>query len=160
MLIVKAYVNVKPTHFKKLFSDCKVYDFDDLNEYLHGRKNNERRDSITRDILLERKNHQTRFRNVAVNSNRIQKLDAIGIGSKKRRNTEVDRHSNFKQSDVGAGGFSHHLTSAFENWPIFPHVLPEVAFAGHTNSGKVTYFLALCRLIFCLFILSFYVSHL
>ena len=37
-----------------------------------------------------------------------------------------------------SGGHAVHLTSASENWPIFKHALPEIAFAGHSNSGKST----------------------
>ena len=33
-------------------------------------------------------------------------------------------------------GFAHHLASASSQWPVFKHVLPEIAFAGHSNSGK------------------------
>jgi len=35
------------------------------------------------------------------------------------------------------GGFALHLTSTSRDWPIFKHLLPEIAFAGHSNSGKV-----------------------
>jgi GTP-binding protein len=31
-----------------------------------------------------------------------------------------------------------HLASAFEQWPMFEHLLPEIALAGHSNCGKST----------------------
>lgn len=31
-----------------------------------------------------------------------------------------------------------HLASAFEQWPMFDHLLPEIALAGHSNCGKST----------------------
>ena len=39
---------------------------------------------------------------------------------------------------TGAGGHATHISSCSSNWPVFPHVLPEVAFAGHSNCGKST----------------------
>lgn len=35
------------------------------------------------------------------------------------------------------GGRSLHLASCHKDWPIFEHLLPEIAFVGHSNSGKV-----------------------
>jgi hypothetical protein len=64
-----------------------------------------------------------------------------------------------KATLTGAGGFALHLTSssgemtaaakkkaaaqgtkpdAAGNWPLFVHLLPEIAFAGHSNAGKST----------------------
>lgn len=37
------------------------------------------------------------------------------------------------------GGFGVFLTSASSEWPLFEHLLPEIAFAGHSNVGKVSY---------------------
>jgi 50S ribosome-binding GTPase len=36
------------------------------------------------------------------------------------------------------GGFAVHVASASTNWPVFAHLLPEIAFAGHSNCGKST----------------------
>ena len=40
------------------------------------------------------------------------------------------------------GGFAVHLNSASgtpgSEWPVFKHVLPEIALAGHSNCGKST----------------------
>eukprot|EP00597_Dinobryon_sp_UTEXLB2267_P008574 CAMPEP_0170096720 /NCGR_PEP_ID=MMETSP0019_2-20121128/28766_1 /TAXON_ID=98059 /ORGANISM="Dinobryon sp., Strain UTEXLB2267" /LENGTH=122 /DNA_ID=CAMNT_0010318789 /DNA_START=111 /DNA_END=476 /DNA_ORIENTATION=+ len=41
-------------------------------------------------------------------------------------------------SRITAGGFGIHLTSSAKDWPIFDHILPEIAFAGHSNVGKST----------------------
>ena len=35
------------------------------------------------------------------------------------------------------GGFSLHVASSSKDWPMFKHLLPEIVFAGHSNSGKV-----------------------
>ena len=40
-------------------------------------------------------------------------------------------------SCVVIGGRSVHLASCHKDWPIFEHLLPEIAFLGHSNSGKV-----------------------
>lgn len=37
---------------------------------------------------------------------------------------------------VGAAGEAVHLTSVSQNWPLFKHLLPEIALAGHSNCGK------------------------
>lgn len=55
----------------------------------------------------------------------------------------LDYSSNFVHSadindDVRKGGHGVHIASASSDWPIFQHLLPEVAFAGHSNSGKST----------------------
>lgn len=33
-------------------------------------------------------------------------------------------------------GFATYLGSASKAWPLFKHMVPEVAFAGHSNCGK------------------------
>lgn len=33
-------------------------------------------------------------------------------------------------------GFANYMGSASGPWPVFKHMLPEVAFAGHSNCGK------------------------
>jgi hypothetical protein len=116
--------------------------------YLHGRKSTEREDSVTNQILNERKIHQSRFQDIKVDSSLVLKMNKIGLGSKKRINLSSSRHTSAHPSSssssvsshksIGAGGFAVHLTSAANNWPVFTHVLPEIAFAGHTNSGKVS----------------------
>lgn len=114
---------------------------EDLLPYLHGRKSTEREDSVTEHILNERKIHQERFQDIVVDSSLILKMNKIGLGSKKRINLSSSRHvltnSSSQNKSIGAGGFAVHLTSAASDWPVFTHVLPEIAFAGHTNSGKV-----------------------
>jgi hypothetical protein len=37
-----------------------------------------------------------------------------------------------KKTNTAAGGFANYLTSASRQpWPIFKHLLPEIAFAGY-----------------------------
>lgn len=105
----------------------------ELLGFMHGRRGNERKDSVTDDILLERKNHLDRLEALHEPPNHILKsLSRAGFGSKKRRNTF--------QSIVSAShdGAAVHLTSASKDWPLFKHILPEIAFAGHSNCGKST----------------------
>ena len=130
--------------FAKRKSKYAEYD-EDLLSYLHGRKSTEREDSVTKQILSERKIHQSRFQEVQVDSSLVLKMNKIGLGSKKRINLSSSRHisahsssSSSSHKSIGAGGFAVHLTSAANDWPVFTHVLPEIAFAGHTNSGKVS----------------------
>ena len=136
-------LSIKSTQWRHILQKREIInkthnaDFEELADYFHGRKNKERKDSVTKLILLERKNHQDRFQDVKVDLGLIRNIEKIGLGSRKRKNNALDRHSAIKTTEVGAGGFTIHLTSASENWPLFTHILPEVAFAGHTNSGKV-----------------------
>jgi len=136
-IIVRFFANKRKSKYAE-------YD-EDLLSYLHGRKSTEREDSVTNQILNERKIHQSRFQDIKVESSLVSKMNKIGLGSKKRINLSSSRHTSAHSSSsvsshksIGAGGFAVHLTSAANNWPVFTHVLPEIAFAGHTNSGKVS----------------------
>ena len=58
----------------------------DLSEYLHGRRGNERKDSVTDYILLERQAHQARLDELPSPSKRIlQSFSNRGFGTKKRK---------------------------------------------------------------------------
>lgn len=130
-------------------SGCPSHLPEDLSELMHGRKNRERRDSITREILEDRFAHQERLQS-DVMMNRVplslvRSMEQSGLGAKRRRNQVFSNNVGSQVSQTshktltGAGGFAVHLTSAAGgSWPVFEHVLPEVAFAGHSNSGKST----------------------
>jgi hypothetical protein len=123
---------------------------DDLKKFMHGRGNRERRDSVTNEILLERQRHLRRLEYLEVDPALVSELKARGMG-KRRRNHQIyssvsdpspfdDSPSGFQQvrkTNSGAGGFATFITSAACDWPVFKHLLPEIAFAGHSNSGKV-----------------------
>ena len=63
---------------------------EDLSEFMHGRNGNERKDSITKQILLDRKRHQEKMQSTYVNRATLRKLESIGLGSKKRQNLNSD----------------------------------------------------------------------
>lgn len=118
---------------------------DELKQYMHGRKFSERRDSISRDILRERKKHQEKFSSVEVDVPLVRSLRQVSLGSKKQLAGVYEKIANQHethggvdmQTNMGAGGFSVHVASAAKDWPLFKHLLPEIVFAGHSNSGKV-----------------------
>ena len=56
-----------------------------LQEFMHGRGNKERRDSVTDTILLERQNHLKRIRRLPLDQALVKSLDAQGLGDKKRK---------------------------------------------------------------------------
>jgi hypothetical protein len=58
----------------------------ELLEFMHGRKNSERRDSITEGILKDRETHFSRIQNLPVNARLLKFVEDEGLGTKKRRN--------------------------------------------------------------------------
>lgn len=84
---------------------------DELIQYMHGRKFSERRDSISRDILLERKRHQGKFSSVSVDPTLVKSLRQVKLGSKKQlegvyeqiANQHETRGGVDMQSRTGAG---------------------------------------------------------
>lgn len=117
-----------------------------LESFKHGRKGKERKDSITLEILKERMTHHNRIQDLVVDDDmvsdykqKLDRLDSLGLGSKRRKyqvysglsfhSTESDT----KKTLTGAGGFAVHLSSSSSNWPLFKHILPEIAFAGKYN---------------------------
>ena len=123
--------------FKRTKTSTKYEQIEELQEYMHGRKNTERKDSVTPQILLDRKNHYERIIQCPINKNVLQLVDQMGLGVRKRRNLRASSFMSF-ESVTGAGGWATHLSSALGNWPVFDRILPEIAFAGHSNSGKST----------------------
>ncbi|KAJ1437431.1 P-loop containing nucleoside triphosphate hydrolase protein [Ochromonadaceae sp. CCMP2298] len=141
----------------------------DLQKFMHGRRNSERRDSVTTPILQERRRHLTRLGRVAVKKQTVAELAALGLGAKKRIHSiyafddseaaysshndtdEASAHPSravrTRRTRGAAGGFALHLTSASKDWPLFKHLLPEIVCAGHSNSGKSTLVNAMCGLL-------------
>lgn len=140
---------------------------EDLTKFMHGRGNRERRDSVTNEILWERQQHLKRLCRLPANPAIVRTLEDEGLGSRRRKH-QVYAHitvhqpgvirkktnsgagtnvsnllasflSSLLASPFLAGGFALHLTSTSRDWPIFKHLLPEIAFAGHSNSGKVKF---------------------
>lgn len=145
--------------------------YDDLSKYMHGRGNQERRDSVSKEILLERKRHLEKLMEYPIDSSLLKVFKKQGLGQKKRRNqiyqaisqsnSSAQSYNNIPTSEkkktiTGAGGFARYITSASkEPWPIFKHLLPEIAFAGHSNSGKSTLVNGNCNVIKMMLILLF-----
>jgi len=107
---------------------------DGLTAFMHGRHGKERRDSVTSEILEDRRRHQERLmaglENLDIDL--VKYLRKSGLGGKRRR------YSVYASQDTGACGAAMHLSSAAVEHPVFTHILPEVGFAGHSNSGKST----------------------
>ena len=72
---------------------------DDLLEMMHGRKNKERRDSVTTQILLERSIHQERLSKLPTDPAIIKYLDDHGLGNKKK-NTSIYKKVPFSNSST------------------------------------------------------------
>jgi hypothetical protein len=93
---------------RKFCRNSQSQDFSQLDDYLHGRKNRERRDSVTKQILLERKLHRTRYEKIAVDSNFTIQLESIGIGLTKKKNLLSSRHNkhNTNSQNIPGAGLS------------------------------------------------------
>lgn len=149
-----------------------------------GRK--ERKDSVNEDILLDREMHLRRLSDVPENIELVQRLASLGLGDRKRRrgvyaltaNSKAVGTVEDKNTLTGAGGFALHLTSssgesnspksngavhnrfpvAVSNWPLFSHLLPEIAFAGHSNTGKVKKAKSIKRVLFVQILVFFLIQ--
>ena len=122
-----------------------------LRQAIHGNnRKKERMDSITPGILRDRVRHMKRIEAVEPRAEVIASLKKQGLGSTRKKNHVfnkvsdkqishfISENNTSKRTLTGAGGFAKHLTSASSDWPLFDHMLPEIAFAGHSNSGKST----------------------
>ncbi len=104
-----------------------------------------RKDSWNNIMEKERLVHLERLNGFAVNVPLSESIAKMGLGQRRissqhdsifqRRFTSDGK---LVKGSLGAGGFSHHLGACDggKGWPVFKHRLPEVAFAGLTNSGK------------------------
>lgn len=148
---IRLFSLIDEKHIKSKNKELTHKDIDTniLLQFKHGRKNNERVDSVTDEILFERYQHNNRIENENNITNldsllyqKIEYLDKLGLGKRRKKFTVYNNLSSNNNNDrktlTGAGGFATHLHSASDNWPIFRHILPEIAFSGHSNSGKST----------------------
>ncbi len=106
-----------------------------------------RKDSWSDTMEKERLLHLERLNDFAVNVDLSESIAEMGLGQRRissqhdsvfqRRFTSDGK---LVKGSLGAGGFSYHLGASDggkgRGWPVFKHRLPEVAFAGLTNSGK------------------------
>jgi ribosome biogenesis GTP-binding protein YsxC/EngB len=121
---------------------------EDLSAFKHGRRGNERQDSVSELMLLDRQAHQERCELWAaeedIPGHVYEGIRKLNLGSKKRVTSAYRKVPDFYwsgahgPSTTGARGHGLHLTSCSEKWPAFKHLLPEIAFVGHSNSGKST----------------------
>lgn len=92
-------------------------------------------------MLEQRRAHHERMMTKTASQDVVDVFEKQGFGQKQRLKGVYSKpDSGYLESaeSTGAGGHAQHLASACQKpWPIFKHVLPEVAFAGHSNSGKV-----------------------
>jgi GTP-binding protein len=105
------------------------------------RRRRERIDSVTPDILQQRLEYEERLISTAVDSGFVKSLEKEGFGKKRKLPTvysQVVTTSDNRKTNTGAGGFAQFMAAASHNWPVFQHLLPEIAFAGHSNCGKST----------------------
>lgn len=125
---------------------------EDLLEFKTGRARAERSDSVTVDMLKQRKAHKERILSIPPPPKHVvAQLKDQGFGQKrmlKGMYLSKEGYAYFDEADehvTGAGGHAVHLASASAKpWPIFDHFLPEIAFAGHSNSGKVEVIPSVC----------------
>eukprot|EP01036_Dinobryon_divergens_P027706 gene27706-36522_t len=101
--------------------------------------------SHTVEMISDRTLFAERLGNILVPANLVQTLSKDGLGQKRKKyaaykNSSIPDFNKTSQKVplVGAGGFGVFLTSASSEWPLFEHLLPEIAFAGHSNVGKST----------------------
>lgn len=141
-------ISIRFSFFYKYFfpfyqmEDNSSVEADSLNDdesrfkaILYGRARHERADSVTPKILEERLSHLKACSAVPDSPEIVagaSKLLKEGFGSKARVKNV------YSPLETGAGGHGQHLASVTRDWPIFQHLLPEIAFAGHSNSGKST----------------------
>jgi hypothetical protein len=125
---------------------------EELMKFMHGRNKKERTDSVSVKMLENRRDHLTRCAEMDVPMTLLSRLEALGLGTKRRRHNVFSKvtakalingtEMEDKLTATAAGGHGVMLTAAAatkpEDWPVFAHILPEVAFAGHSNSGKST----------------------
>ena len=125
---------------------------EDLLQFMHGRNKKERIDSVSVEVLKGRRDHLAKCEHIEVPMELMQRLESLGLGTKRRRlnvfSKVTPKHaygnagSEDKLTPTAAGGHGTLITSAAatraEDWPVFDHILPEVAFAGHSNNGKST----------------------
>lgn len=158
------YLGVSRKNRKNL-DDNVDYELEDMRTMYGKRSSKERADSVSDEMLRERLNHKRRMEKTVPPQFVIAGLKDLGFGRKKKsanvyNKVRADPYSlrGFTKTDpktsTGAGmyishqigycslhlsgGHGLHLASASKNWPIFKHMLPEIAFAGHSNSGKVS----------------------
>ena len=108
---LRASIKLKPPH-SIAFAHAKLENIDDdLKQYMHGRKFSERRDSVSREILMERKSHQEKFSSTKIDPELVRSLREIKLGSKKQLDNVYERIANQngtysgveKQTNIAAG---------------------------------------------------------
>ena len=107
------------------------------------RRRRERIDSITPEILAQRMLYQRRLEGMEVDLSLVRALEDAGFGRKRKlpniyRAISSDSTGSSKMTHTAAGGFAQFLAAASRDWPVFEHLLPEIALAGHSNCGKST----------------------
>lgn len=116
------------------------------------RRRRERSDSVSDSMLEDRRRHLARIAALAREDEAegpdpeiLRRINELGLGQKQRgkdtaRYRRGPKDMTAGPSQIGATGFATFMAAASgrgsEGWPFFKHMLPEVAFAGHSNCGK------------------------
>ncbi len=119
-----------------------------------SKRRRERADSVSEAMLQDRRRHLERLAQQdeaegteedLLDAETLRRIQVLGLGQKQRgKDTARYRHGpkdvGAAASEIGATGFATYMAAASggegEGWPTFKHMLPEVAFAGHSNCGK------------------------
>ncbi|GAB5035748.1 gtp-binding protein [Nannochloropsis oceanica] len=128
-----------------------------------SKRRRERADSVSETMLQDRRRHLERISEMAQETEKgeageevtgggehmdsviLRRIRALGLGQKQRgkdtsRYRRGPKDDAADPSEIGATGFATYMAAASgggrEGWPLFKHMLPEVAFAGHSNCGK------------------------
>lgn len=121
---------------------------EEYQEVMYSRRHKERIDSLSPEMLDDRLNHKKRYENLPKPTELTREISRLGHGKKSRTNNIYETLRPTEDSwmsrtaprtATGAGGLATLVGTATKSWPLFQHMLPEIAFAGHSNSGKVEY---------------------
>lgn len=95
--------------------------------------------TLSKDGLGQKRKKYAAYKNSSIPdfNKTSQKVPLVGAGLFKLKYKYTIFMSYFSSFFYLQGGFGVFLTSASSEWPLFEHLLPEIAFAGHSNVGKV-----------------------
>jgi hypothetical protein len=73
----------------------------ELKQYMHGRKNSERADSVTTTMLQQRKEHLNRLESISVSECTVKRLKKMGLGSKRKKYQVYNNANNENATAAG-----------------------------------------------------------
>lgn len=120
---------------------------EDYQEVMYSRRHKERTDSLSLEMLEDRVRHKKRYEILSKPTPLVREMARLGHGKKTRMKNIYESLEPTEDSwmsktaprtATGAGGLATLIGTATKKWPLFKHMLPEIAFAGHSNCGKVS----------------------